>query len=808
MAAIESTKVGGAKWRGERAWIVGVCLLFGWFYAWTARHEGVSWYFGARQTDYYNLLVDGFLDGHLYMKIEVPEELLKLADPYNPTTRPPGIALHDATMYQGRYYIYFGVGPVVTLVLPFRVLTGVALPLPAAVLMFTWAGFLVSAGILLGMRRRYFPESGTGTVLASLAVLGTASMGPLLVLRGSIWELPLSSGYFFVMVALGCVWRSVHAERRAAWWLAGAGLSLGLAVASRPTYLFTSGLLAAPVLWWAWRAKGSGRAGWMRMGRLALAGAVPLGAVGLGMAWYNYARFGSPTEFGVKYQLSGVFEAETRHFSWSYLEFNARMYWASVAEWTRYFPFLHRGETLPVPAGHVGFDDVYGMGWNVPLVWLAALAPLAWWRRAAEEREKLAVGLGALALLAAGAIVTLLFFYAAMARYGADFMPALLLLACAGVMATERWVRWGDGGSGRKWSGRAGAVAVSGAMAFSVFFAVMLSFDAYGNLRRLSPRAYARVATWCNFPSWWAEKLVGTEHGPVEIAREFTTKPAGTRESVVRTGTTGARDEVFLLHDGSGYGRVGFAHDGGAGRMSERVRLDDVAGRTLRVEMGSLYPPEEHPYFGDMTAAERIRLARRLVVKWGEVTLLDGYQRFHASSPSDVVAPGARRVGGVEGICAGARAAGASAGPVEFATLTMKVIFPEGRTEGREPLVVTGETGRGDFLFVEYLDGGRVRFGLDHWGKATVTSEPLAVEGGRACVMEVEMGAFPGARRPDTLAVKVNGRVVWGREAKFFAVGAEDVFVGKNPIGGTGCAENFRGTIFDVVRGTKPDSVR
>jgi hypothetical protein len=236
--------------------------------------------------------------------------------------------------------------------------------------------------------------------------------------------------------------------------------------------------------------------------------------------------------------------------------------------------------------------------------------------------------------------------------------------------------------------------------------------------------------------------------------------------------------------------------------------LDDVAGRTLRVEMGSLYPPEEHPYFGDMTAAERIRLARRLVVKWGEVTLLDGYQRFHASSPSDVVAPGARRVGGVEGICAGARAAGASAGPVEFATLTMKVIFPEGRTEGREPLVVTGETGRGDFLFVEYLDGGRVRFGLDHWGKATVTSEPLAVEGGRACVMEVEMGAFPGARRPDTLAVKVNGRVVWGREAKFFAVGAEDVFVGKNPIGGTGCAENFRGTIFDVVRGTKPDSVR
>jgi hypothetical protein len=34
------------------------------------------------------------------------------------------------------------------------------------------------------------------------------------------------------------------------------------------------------------------------------------------------------------------------------------------------------------------------------------------------------------------------------------------------------------------------------------------------------------------------------------------------------------------------------------------------------------------------------------------------------------------------------------------------------------------------------------------------------------------------------------------------------VFVGKNPIGGTGCAETFGGTILDVVRGRKPDSVR
>jgi hypothetical protein len=228
------------------------------------------------------------------------------------------------------------------------------------------------------------------------------------------------------------------------------------------------------------------------------------------------------------------------------------------------------------------------------------------------------------------------------------------------------------------------------------------------------------------------------------------------------------------------------------------------------VELGSLYPPEEHPFFAGMSAVERIRLARRLVVKLGDATLLEGYQRFHTSSPADVVAPRARRVGGIGAIRAAARAAGvgAEAGPAEFEAIRLQVIFPAERKAGREPLVVTGETGRGDFLFVEYRDDGRVCFGLDHWGKATVTSEPVAVERGKVYAVTVAMGSFPGAGKADGLEVGLDGRTVWAREAKFFAVGAEDVFVGKNPIGGTGCAETFGGTILDVVRGAKPASVR
>src|SRR4051812_378997 len=105
--------------RFERGVVIGVLLLVGWFDVWTVRSDGDSWHFGEEQRDYYNLLIDGFLDGHLYMKVEVPAALLQLANPYDPKQRPEGLGLHDASFYHGRYYLYFGLAPAVTLMLPF-----------------------------------------------------------------------------------------------------------------------------------------------------------------------------------------------------------------------------------------------------------------------------------------------------------------------------------------------------------------------------------------------------------------------------------------------------------------------------------------------------------------------------------------------------------------------------------------------------------------------------------------------------------------------------------------------------------------
>ena len=102
-----------------------------------------------RRDDYFNLLAHGFLKGHLYIDKAVREALLRLPNPYDPALRPPGLALHDASLYNGHYYIYWGAAPVVTLLLPFICLTGHDLPIEYAVAWFVCLNYLILCALIL-----------------------------------------------------------------------------------------------------------------------------------------------------------------------------------------------------------------------------------------------------------------------------------------------------------------------------------------------------------------------------------------------------------------------------------------------------------------------------------------------------------------------------------------------------------------------------------------------------------------------------------------------------------------------------------
>lgn len=778
----------------REAWLLGaLCAAIGWFYVWTVRSSGDPWDFGHEQNDYFNLLIDGWLEGQLHLKVEVPEELRQHPDPYDPRLRRPGLGLHDASYYQGKYYLYFGAAPVVALMLPFRWITGSDLPLAVAVLVFVYAGFLASAVLWLAVRRCYFPRTGPVVALLGVALLGLAGLGPVLLRRPHMWELPIGAGYCFAMLALLGLWASLHHARGRAVWFAGAGLMLGLAIASRPTYLLASPLLAMPLLWW-WRRER--RLPW----RVALAAVVPLALVGSAMAWHNHARFGDPLQFGQAYQFSLDYESKVTHFSVRYAPFNLWRYFWSPAQWSAYFPFIQPAELPPKPAGFSGHDDVYGVLRNLPIGWLALLAPLALWRRDPPERGALVAWLASVAVLFFIMAGVLVVFFGSLARYQSDFTPSLMLLACVGVAAVERWLH-ATASVGVQRAIRAFWVA---AAVVSLVFAILFSLQLDGLLAHRNPVKEREVAQRLNRIPALFERIRGVQHGALEMTVRLPSRAAG-EQDLLTVGEAAGSPRVFVRYGEEGRVQFGFVQGSAPAILSRPVEVEAGRVQSLRVALGALYPPETHPLFARWDPAAVADVRRRVRIELNGETLLDEQRRFGEQVGRLRLGAAAARgderrfegdLAAVKRVATGIPSAATERG-AGFARL--RLAFPERPATPREPLAVVGDAAEGVLIYVHYFDDtGRLALGCVAPGERAVDSAPVQVDLSRAheLVLRWRPAADPMRRH---LEFRLDGTLLLARDVRW-PEREGTLVAGRNVIGEPRCAPLFTGRLHSVQR--------
>ena len=258
----------------------------------------------------YGALAHSLLNGRLDLEEDPPPELATMENPYDATARD---ALNiqggrwDHAYYNGRYYVYFGIVPCLLFQLPFEAITGIQNLSYAPCMVILGLVFLLSCfGIMGQVVRRWFPSAPTAAYLLSVAALMLGSQLYVLLERPYIYEYALVCGAALLLLGLW-LWLSAAAtpvEHSGVLTvrLAFGSLCVALVAGCRPQMeLFA--LLALPIFWNRYITRGRLRT--RAAVREGIAFLLPVVLVAAGLMWYNYARFGSPFDFGANYNITG-----------------------------------------------------------------------------------------------------------------------------------------------------------------------------------------------------------------------------------------------------------------------------------------------------------------------------------------------------------------------------------------------------------------------------------------------------------------------------------------------------------------------
>lgn len=186
-------------------------------------------------------LVDAFEHHQVNLLEEPDEDLLKMDNPYEYTRRDAEIGagnfLWDHCLYNGKYYSYYGIGPVIALFLPYHLITGCYFPTGWATLMFALVGIIFLTKIYLAVIDKKFRSLPTNTVLAGLITLQMSSGIMFSAARPLFYELAISGGFMcvtigaYLLMTSNILWDGKISYVR----LGFASFFLGYAVLCRPT---------------------------------------------------------------------------------------------------------------------------------------------------------------------------------------------------------------------------------------------------------------------------------------------------------------------------------------------------------------------------------------------------------------------------------------------------------------------------------------------------------------------------------------------------------------------------------------------
>ncbi len=517
----------------------GVCS----YYLWLVRAGNGKFEWHGDQNGYYDLQGRAFASGQLQLPVDPPPEMLKLRDPWDPVENAP-YRLHDAVLFNNRYYLYHGSGPALLLFAPWRLVTGSDMPQHFGLFLLIFGGYLFSAGTLLYLLGAADASPGPATLILLLITLGCGHSVLFLTSRVAVYEIAIASGYCFLAGAFFFLARAA-AKNWSKASLAFAGLFFGLSIAGRPHLGLAACVTAIVFGVVALRrphadTAETGRPAQIlpsRQGVICCAAAFLV--IAMAIAWHNWARFRNPFEFGHRYQLTYA----VSHRQVTFTPHNAAVgsYFMLFAppQFSGVFPWFRLYLRNPFGLDNYDWPDGYfiepcgGVLFFAPLAFFAFFIP-----------RKLPVAVRAVVLSVMFSAVAVYAFLTATSlmseRFQVDFLPWLLLVALfnASVLLRRSQGLWKRAG----WC----ALALLAAWSFVANFALGIT-GPYDDMLTTRPESYLKIASWFTFD---------TRHLPllnpeiaVDLRCQFETYGPGLREPLVTLGHFAHRYSLIVEHD-------------------------------------------------------------------------------------------------------------------------------------------------------------------------------------------------------------------------------------------------------------------
>lgn len=386
----------------------------------------------------YNELAQAFLDGQLHLEKEVPDVLLEMENPYDRNERKrvfkeAGLSEPwDTALYDGKYYVYFGVLPVLLFYLPAQLL-GIDFPNFLAIVIFSWvliAGVFLLYGKIIKMYLKDIPYL-LYLVLSAVTVLTGGVL--YIIKRPDFYSIPIIGALAFTVMGFYFWISSLDGDKLSRWRMFVGSVFMASVLALRPNLVFFS--CTAFMIYWqsvfrdrellSLNSTLSDEK--LRGLKNTIAFCTPYIVIGVLIMIYNAARFSSPFDFGASYNLT-TSDMTQRGFALDRWGLGIFEYLFRPPAISATFPFL----TSSMPeTSYIGFTSREGMFGGI-----FATYPLLWSLFAMHKTKGSKPFKFALVLLAAGFITCLVDIQAGgiLPRYTCDFAVFFAMAAALTLM--------------------------------------------------------------------------------------------------------------------------------------------------------------------------------------------------------------------------------------------------------------------------------------------------------------------------------------------------------------------------------------